>query len=71
MESILQYFQPSLSYHLSLRSLFRLFLVAVLHRFYCIVLFKHTRINTYFSSNSDSLFPEEQVGLSFVSFCNR
>ena len=27
-----------LSYHLSLRSLFCLFLVAVLHRFYCIIL---------------------------------
>ena len=34
--SILQYFRPSLSYHLSLRSLFCLFLVAVIHRFYCI-----------------------------------
>ena len=34
-ESILQYFRPSLSYHLSLRSLFCLFLVAVLDRFYC------------------------------------
>ena len=33
--SILQYFWPSLSYHLSLRSLFCLFWVAVLHRFYC------------------------------------
>ena len=36
---ILQYFWPSLSYHLSLKSLFCLFWVAVLHRFYyCIVL---------------------------------
>ena len=34
--SILQYVQPSLSYHLSLRSLFCLFLVAVVHMFYCI-----------------------------------
>ena len=32
--SILQYFRPSVSYHLSLRSLFCLFWVAVLHRFY-------------------------------------
>ena len=36
--SILQYFQPSLSYHLSLRSLFCLFFsgrfTEVLHRFY-------------------------------------
>ena len=37
--SILQYmyFRPSLSYHLSLRSLFCLFWVAVLHRFYCTI----------------------------------
>ena len=36
--SILWCFWPSLSYHLSfIRSLFCLFLVAVLHRFYCIV----------------------------------
>ena len=34
--SILQYFRPSLSYHLSLRSLFRLFLSGHLHRFNCI-----------------------------------
>ena len=34
--SILQYFRSSLSYHLSLRSLFCCILVAVLHRFYCI-----------------------------------
>ena len=33
--SILQYFLPSLIYHLSLRSLFCLFWVAALHRFYC------------------------------------
>ena len=33
--SILQYFRPSLSYHLSLRSLFCLFLSGRLHRFYC------------------------------------
>ena len=37
--SILQYFQPSLSYHLSLRSVFCLFLsgrfTPVLHWFYC------------------------------------
>ena len=33
--SILQYFQPSLSYHLSLRSLFVYFWVTNLHRFYC------------------------------------
>ena len=33
--SILQCFRPSLSYHLSLRSLICLFLVAVLDRFYC------------------------------------
>ena len=31
--SIMQYFRPSLSYLLSLRSLFCLFLVVVLHRF--------------------------------------
>ena len=30
---MLQYFQPLLSYHLSLRTLFCLFLVAALHRF--------------------------------------
>ena len=35
--SILQYFWPSLSYHLSLRSLFCPFWVAVLHTFYCII----------------------------------
>ena len=34
---ILQYFRLSLSYQLSLRPLFCLFIVAVLHRFYCIV----------------------------------
>ena len=33
--SILQYVRTSLSYHLSLRSLFSFFWVAVLHRFYC------------------------------------
>ena len=33
--SILQYFRPSLSYHLSLRSLFCLFLSGRLRRFYC------------------------------------
>ena len=33
--SILQYFWPSLSCHLSLRSLFWLFWVAILLRFYC------------------------------------
>ena len=33
--SILIYFRPSLSYHLSLRSLFVYLLVAVLHRSYC------------------------------------
>ena len=33
----LQYFRPSLSYQLLLRSLFCLFLMAVLHRFYCIL----------------------------------
>ena len=35
-ESILQYFRPSLSYHLSLRPLFCLFWVVLLDRFYCI-----------------------------------
>ena len=34
-ESILQYLRPSLSYHLSFRPLFCLFLVAVSHRSYC------------------------------------
>ena len=34
--SILQYFWPSLIYHLTLRSLFSVFRVVVLHRFYCI-----------------------------------
>ena len=34
-ESILQYFRPSLSYRLSLRSLFCLFLAAAKDRFYC------------------------------------
>ena len=33
--SILQYFGPSLSYHLSLRSLFRLFLSCRLRQVYC------------------------------------
>ena len=33
--SILQYFQPSLSYQLSLRPSFCLFLSGYLHRFYC------------------------------------
>ena len=44
--SILQYFQPSLSYHSSLRFLFCLFFsgrfTEVLHRFYCIGLFQMT-----------------------------
>ena len=35
-ESILQYFQPLLSYHLSFRPLFCLFLSDILHRLYCI-----------------------------------
>ena len=34
--SILPHFRPSLSYHLSLRSLFCYFLVDILHKFYCI-----------------------------------
>ena len=38
MLQVEQYFQPSLSYHLSLRSLFCLFLSGRLHRFYCIYL---------------------------------
>ena len=41
--SIQQYFRPSLSYHLSLRSLFCLFLsVAVLHKRYCTCVSKKT-----------------------------
>ena len=38
-ESILQYFQPALSYYLSLRPLFCLFLVAAHDRFYCVLKF--------------------------------
>ena len=34
-ESILQYFRPSLSYHLSLKPCFVYFLVAILDLFYC------------------------------------
>ena len=37
-ESILQHFWPSLSFHLSLCLCFVYFWVAVLHRFYCIIL---------------------------------
>ena len=36
---ILQYFRPSLSYHLSLRSSFCLFWGTVIHRFYCTIKF--------------------------------
>ena len=37
LESILQYFRPSLSYHFSLRPLFWLFLSGRLRQIYCIV----------------------------------
>ena len=45
--SILQYFQPSLSYQLSIRSLFCLFLVTVSHRFFCINLLFSVRTPGY------------------------
>ena len=52
--SILQYFWPSLSYHLSLRSLFCLFWVAVLHMFYCMS-YHETIANTYYFCGNKSM----------------
>ena len=51
--SILQYFQPSLSYHLSYYLCFVYFWVAVLHRFYCRPFRCHQKINLIFFTEVD------------------
>ena len=45
VKSTAECFRPSLSYHLSLRHLFCLLWVAILHRFYCYVMFPKLHVS--------------------------
>ena len=65
--SILQYFRPSLGYHLSLRSLFCLFLSGFIHRFYC----KHKHIGMYTFTTNFKQWPSiHSIHLSSIkAFC--
>ena len=63
---LLQYFWPSLSYHLSLRSCFVYFWVAVLHRFYCTCMncrYLHSRYNYFYLKWNHLLY------LSLIFLC--
>ena len=55
--NILQYFRPSLSYHLSLRPSFCLFLGGPLDRFYITLAFNRTRVNKSLSRGMNLILP--------------